>query len=91
MSEQKKNVLNNLFDENKSIDSNFGSNKSQANSTKNNQYEIFSGVDRFVKYMNKNIKKGNKYYNSDDRNIIRKYNNYLYFLAKAGVVCMDKN
>lgn len=58
---------------------------------KTDQNENITDVDEFIKYINKNIKKANKYYSNNDPDIIEKYNNYLYFFAKSSIKCMEKN
>lgn len=59
-------------------------------SSNSNPQTESSGIDNFIKYVNKSVKRANKYYVSEDPNVIEKNNSYLYFLAKTGIKCMDK-
>ncbi|XWV26475.1 putative orfan [Tupanvirus soda lake] len=49
-----------------------------------------TNIDDFIKYINNNLRMANKYYKTTNPSNIEKYNNYLYFFAKANMKCMDK-
>lgn len=48
-------------------------------------------IDQFICYINSTLKEVSKFYDNSDPDIIRKNNNYLYYLSKLGIKCMNKN
>ncbi|XWV25216.1 putative ORFan [Tupanvirus deep ocean] len=65
--------------------------KSNTNHNTVNNKTTQTNIDNFVKYINNNLRMTNKYYKTTNPDNIEKYNNYLYFFAKANMKCMDKN
>ena len=53
-----------------------------------NDNNTICGIDQFVDYINCTLKGLNKFHENSDLDIIRKNNNYLYYLSKVGIKCM---